>query len=762
MIESQLIAAGSIKGLISGSHFNRCKKIHAIAALAFKQLHFESFLKMYNEETHDEKIDLVELNKILQKSDRIPQGVDDVMFQLRDVLEHYDSYTRDTINGHHGCTAKFYLMYIRFMDFYLLFERAIRTCDTELYIYAAYKMCALFFIFNHQNYARWMTKYLDTFTNIEETHPGLLEDLEGGALSIRRTTKNFCRSPIDLTLEQTINANAGNKLTGITAFRNSLCAKQKWSETHIARTTISTHLLESLGLIKTSENSDSEYHSKHFRKKVNQFKEEVCKNINPFGDDLNQTKLFNISSGRAASKETTEFLLGVEIIGTKLMETFVKECRKDNQRFERPLKRNVIQNFTAEIFKGNKVLAKYHSDAAKVERNILAQVLILALDKKIDFLDILGHPLTAFPQSLTHPDGSMIINCRNTDVADLLMANTEMTDTNMELPTFEIDVIDGFHLLNGLQDTPIRYDQFAEYFLKRICHTDANEIHIIFDQCERPSPKDVQMKNSKELNENSSSSFRIIGSKQERYASLQKCLANNSFKDELIKFFISYWSEQAIELILGTKRVFVSVGSICYLFSNDFEKGKLLTRFKNNHFEVESKMILHAYHFRANNIRFRASNTDSILVYLLYHMQFWPIEKNIWIERGDIKKNTIQMINARQIFNKLNPTIINALPAWHVFTGCLYEPSFHGKGKKTCFKVLRDNVAFQKAFGDLGENASDKQNDLITQIESFTCQLYHTKAIEVNKSRLEIFRTAYGHNGVDFKKKGSNCSLSLQ
>lgn len=166
---------------------------------------------------------------------------------------------------------------------------------------------------------------------------------------------------------------------------------------------------------------------------MNQFKEEVCKNINPFGDNLNKTKLFNISSGRAVSNETTDFLLEVESNGTKQMENYVKKCRIDNQRFERPLKRNVIKNFTAEIFQGNKILAKYHSEAAKVERNILAQVLILALDKKIDFLDVLGYPLTTFPQSLTHPDGTMIANYRNTDVLELLMANTEMIDTNIEL-----------------------------------------------------------------------------------------------------------------------------------------------------------------------------------------------------------------------------------------------------------------------------------------------------------------------------------------
>ena len=42
--------------------------------------------------------------------------------------------------------------------------------------------------------------------------------LAGGALSIRRTNKDFSRVAVDLTLEQTINADVTSRLTGIAAF----------------------------------------------------------------------------------------------------------------------------------------------------------------------------------------------------------------------------------------------------------------------------------------------------------------------------------------------------------------------------------------------------------------------------------------------------------------------------------------------------------------------------------------------------------------
>lgn len=48
---------------------------------------------------------------------------------------------------------------------------------------------------------------------IDETHPGLREQFEKRSFGMKRTKKSFSKQPIDLTLEQTINADTANKLT---------------------------------------------------------------------------------------------------------------------------------------------------------------------------------------------------------------------------------------------------------------------------------------------------------------------------------------------------------------------------------------------------------------------------------------------------------------------------------------------------------------------------------------------------------------------
>lgn len=438
------------------------------------------------------------------------------------------------------------------------------------------------------------------------------------------------------------------------------------------------------------------------------------------------------------------------------MKTFIDECRADKNRFDRPIKKNTLKNFATEIFK-NKKSSKNHIDQTRTERNVLGQVLCLALKREIDLTNLLSYPLTRVPHSIAHCDGTMLSHTQKGELVAIFMSKNE--HQHIRSPTnFDVDVIDGFYLLNSLRDPPTKYGHLSSIVLKHLCNTTAHEIHIIFDKFESPCPKDVDMRKNRELYDELAMNFSIRGPNQERTSSLAKCLLNKSFREELVKFFIDAWSkDENNEAIINDKRVFLSFGRFCYLFSNDFEKGKLVQNFENNHFEVETKMIMHMHRIRAINAtcRIRTPNPDIVLIYTLYHMQFWPNERRIFIETGDINKNTVQQIDVRQIFGSLNPVFINALPAWFVLTGYTHEPAFYGKGRKTCLRALEKDVAFQIAFGNIGSIDHIHYQESIAAIEKFTCCLYNAKTESVNQARVNIFEKAYGScNDVDFNKKG--------
>ena len=87
---------------------------------------------------------------------------------------------------------------------------------------------------DHPNYARWMAKYQLYLLNMDETHPGLRDILKAGGFAVRRTDHSFSRCPVDLTLEQMVNADAASCQSGIIHATNNFGAQYRWSTTKSA------------------------------------------------------------------------------------------------------------------------------------------------------------------------------------------------------------------------------------------------------------------------------------------------------------------------------------------------------------------------------------------------------------------------------------------------------------------------------------------------------------------------------------------------
>lgn len=284
------------------------------------------------------------------------------------------------------------------------------------------------------------------------------------------------------------------------------------------------------------------------------------------------------------------------------MQKFVEECRDDIGRFQRPIKMNPIRNFASEIFK-RKGSSRKIVDEVKHERNILGQIVCLAMRNSISLESILSFPLTTVSHSLSNYDGSMIQSGKG-ELVSLLRAKAGIEQTCSS--GHDVEIIDGFHLLTCLRDSPPKYGLFASFILKLICKTAAHKIHIFFDNAKSPSLRELNLKAKEELVDSwPLSVIQIIGENQERAASLAKCLLHHDFREELVKFLIKHWTSSEIKEILGEKRVFVSFNETCHIFSKEYEPGKTLISFNNYHFEVESKMIFHLNEIPSKNILVR-------------------------------------------------------------------------------------------------------------------------------------------------------------
>ena len=166
--------------------------------------------------------------------------------------------------------------------------------------------------------------------SVDNIHSGLRQVLENGVLTIRRTNKTFSRAPVDITLEQSINADAASRHTGITAFSTTDGAKRRWMVTRSARSAIVGSLLEKAGL-KTCEDTMKDlkgYRITRDNDDLKKVKDAIEDRINPFQMVVDE-KLYCITTGKSIQDEIKHDLLHCTQIGLKWCQEFVDGSFKD-------------------------------------------------------------------------------------------------------------------------------------------------------------------------------------------------------------------------------------------------------------------------------------------------------------------------------------------------------------------------------------------------------------------------------------------------
>ena len=90
----------------------------------------------------------------------------------------------------------------------LTFIRAIKENNYNLHLATLYKLCPMFFAYNHQNYLCYIPAYLVTMINLLDTHPGAEDLISEIGFIVSRSGVPLSRNPVDITIEQTINRHA--------------------------------------------------------------------------------------------------------------------------------------------------------------------------------------------------------------------------------------------------------------------------------------------------------------------------------------------------------------------------------------------------------------------------------------------------------------------------------------------------------------------------------------------------------------------------
>ena len=216
--------------------------------------------------------------------------------------------------------------------------------------------------------------------NMDTTHAGIRATFENGALSIRHTAKSFSRCAVDLTLEQTVNKDVEFRQTGMTAFAQSVGARNRWNITRPMRAAVVNSLKGMAGLTTREEVSQElkPNHIKRDRGDLEKLMSGIEDTMNPFNQASPDSKLHCLTTGRPASTEVGDDLLAASAIGQKWHDDYIQECQEDPARFEKPIKRRKVNNFAHDALKMKVKTKELKNVEVRCTRNLFGRMPYLA------------------------------------------------------------------------------------------------------------------------------------------------------------------------------------------------------------------------------------------------------------------------------------------------------------------------------------------------------------------------------------------------
>ena len=155
-------------------------------------------------------------------------------------------------------------------------------------------------------------------------------------------------------------------------------------------------------------------------------------------------------------------------------------------------------------------------------------------------------------------------------------------------------------------------------------------------------------------------------------------------------------------------------------------------------------MLLHAIHadkvFAESGVKGRiiikSPDTD-VLVLCVHYFSKVQNTQELWFQTGIVSstKDRRRYIPVHEICSTLSPVFTNILPAAHAVTGCDITSLLFGIGKRSVFKVLKENP---DNFKDLSNLADCDVDVSVTAARRLVIKLYDSRDKNLNKLRTRL------------------------
>jgi hypothetical protein len=208
LIESGIVAEGSVNGVLSGKCYNRSIRCHKIMFEAISRLLWTEFLDSVSNE---ERLHCSEMSLHLHHNYKL--GIlkkNELPEDFLSILEKFNDFVAK--NCQTNITFAFWISYLDMVGSLLIFLRATRNADWNLHLAAVEEIIPWFFSYDHVNYARYLPVYLLEMLNLPKTHPLAYNELSAGNfVAQRQNNYGFCGIAADQVIEQTANRDSKTK-----------------------------------------------------------------------------------------------------------------------------------------------------------------------------------------------------------------------------------------------------------------------------------------------------------------------------------------------------------------------------------------------------------------------------------------------------------------------------------------------------------------------------------------------------------------------
>ena len=538
------------------------------------------------------------------------------------------------------------------------------------------------FSLNRPNYARWGTLFLQRLISSD---PELRKIPDKGAFSIRRMTKNYSRSVVDISLEQTVNRDTASSMRRVMTYRNSENAMCRWSMTMTQRAMAVTVTFAGLEIIEVGTAQCRPYQVRKDNTKMKALSTKIDEFCIPFADNP-PAILVNHVTGWAATKATKVFLLETLQRGQVARETFLSEWENDQKRFLKPVKCVTVSNFASENEKKKKQhkapAAQTAMKSAQSLRDLfIRMIVVVAENTNFDLNHVLTYPITMYPLALAHSDGEPLKTVKS---AFLNKLEEFLTEIERDLPERCVKVYDRGLLIHTtllMVNVGVTYGSIARTILSVICSGRGHAAHVCLDKYIENSIKYSEWQLCGAVD----AIYTITGPDQTMRQRGQTLLRNSTFKNELGKFLLEEWGKDHYWNIYSGKIVFASHGGECLQFIPDAACQQIsVTRpphLQANHEEANTLISFHVANITEETILVRASDTDVlvILIGLLgkQHPEVRSRTKVIMDCGSGSNRRFKNITNITDVLEEKKTGLARALPVYHAFTGCTFTSAFY-------------------------------------------------------------------------------------